>query len=835
MNRWISGIWSARRSQIAGCWVGFVLLGLGAASNGQEAKPLARYVPLDGLSILVENDGLASNPKAWKATSMFKMLNETTLGVMLEDITTQLIDRGLQSAPGLPVTGKELTGLLEHLAGEGFVIGYCGSLNPPQPKALVIVIRNAAKNPVFKKLVAQLPPLNEPAATKINAPGGRTVWQLNGPPLRWWYEKDDAVFSFAPPGGPDPVLAVLEGKAASALKSPIWNALLKGEPGEVPISQIFVDLSALPPLPPQAAALGLDAITRFEARLAILDKGIVSAFGVQAPRPRKGILALLDQPAIGSLAKLVYPPGVTDSALVSIDLAKTGDAILALMKANDPESASKATAFSDQFKAKTGLSFRNDLVAKIGPRMAVLSPGGAGFGSIYGMWFSPPESSMVAELKDAKGFATTLDKLMVIANRELKAAGGMVPPQPGQAVKPGTSFAEFRKLAEPERGYVLAIPPAVLPTPAGFRPTVIVDASKGLIALGTSPASARKALGSLVLDGGSAKSPRDPGAVALAQSDPSKTVPALLVNLPSLVQVIGFAAAQPNAQNPQPVGPPLRLQIDPDAIPTADSLRPYFFPSRFTMAVDDASIRFSAFQAFPVHIPELSGGMEAPVLIALLLPAVQAAREAARRSQCVNNMKQMGLAFHNFHDANGGFPASAIVDKDGKPLLSWRVAILPFIEQQELYNKFKLDEPWDSPNNKALIAQMPNIYACPSSTVPPGQGLTTYKVFNGPGALLDEAQPTGINQITDGTSNTILVVESSSDPVPWTKPEDLPFAIAAQPQAPGALGIGSKHPGGFNALMADGSVKFIKLTVNRFVLQALITKAGGEVIAADAY
>ena len=84
---------------------------------------------------------------------------------------------------------------------------------------------------------------------------------------------------------------------------------------------------------------------------------------------------------------------------------------------------------------------------------------------------------------------------------------------------------------------------------------------------------------------------------------------------------------------------------------------------------------------------------------ALLLPAVQSAREAARRAQCVNNLKQIGLAMHNFHAQKNHFPAAAIVDKAGKPLLSWRVAILPYIEQESLYQQFHLDEPWDRSND----------------------------------------------------------------------------------------------------------------------------------------
>ena len=85
------------------------------------------------------------------------------------------------------------------------------------------------------------------------------------------------------------------------------------------------------------------------------------------------------------------------------------------------------------------------------------------------------------------------------------------------------------------------------------------------------------------------------------------------------------------------------------------------------------------------------------ILVALLLPAVQASREAARRAQCANNLKQIGLAFHNYHDAHKTFPPAYIPDKDGKPMHSWRVLILPYLEQQALYKRYNFDEPWDSP------------------------------------------------------------------------------------------------------------------------------------------
>ena len=105
----------------------------------------------------------------------------------------------------------------------------------------------------------------------------------------------------------------------------------------------------------------------------------------------------------------------------------------------------------------------------------------------------------------------------------------------------------------------------------------------------------------------------------------------------------------------------------------------------------------------------------------------------------MNNLKQIGLAFHNYHCANNAFPRAAITDKRGKPLLSWRVAILPYIGQQALYNKFNLDEPWDSPHNRELLKEMPSTYVCPSrSNAEPF--ITTYQVFSGKSAMFENGQ-----------------------------------------------------------------------------------------------
>jgi prepilin-type processing-associated H-X9-DG protein len=299
-------------------------------------------------------------------------------------------------------------------------------------------------------------------------------------------------------------------------------------------------------------------------------------------------------------------------------------------------------------------------------------------------------------------------------------------------------------------------------------------------------------------------------------------MPVLIENLPAILQAFNAQLAQARQGRP---GPNLPLRIDPDKLPRADQLRPLLFPASTAITADTQGINILQREAIPSFTSPATSG----VLVALLLPAVQSAREAARRAQCVNNLKQIGLACHNFHSASNALPQN-YTDKDGKPILSWRVALLPYLEQQELFNKFKLDEPWDSPNNKPLLAEMPALFKCPSrSRGEPTE--TTYRGFAGPNAVFEDGKTITFADVVDGTSNTFLVAESD-EAVPWTKPDDLHF----DPQAdPSLCGAGSSHPGGLNALFCDGSVRFIKKSIDINVFKALITRAGNEVIAADGF
>jgi len=206
-----------------------------------------------------------------------------------------------------------------------------------------------------------------------------------------------------------------------------------------------------------------------------------------------------------------------------------------------------------------------------------------------------------------------------------------------------------------------------------------------------------------------------------------------------------------------------------------------------------------------------------------------AAQASSTRAQSVNNLKQIGLAFYNFQSSKNHFPPPVLYGgKSGKVPSSWRVALLPYLEQQELYNSYNFDEPWDGPSNSRLLDKMPPVYGYPKLGGT-SKTNTAYFVFSGPDAMLGKGDKPTFTDVTDGTSNTILAVEALRE-VPWTKPEDIPFDPALPlPQ------IGGFTPEGANALFGDGSVRYVKKTISPAVMKALITRDGGEVISSDKY
>jgi prepilin-type processing-associated H-X9-DG protein len=206
-------------------------------------------------------------------------------------------------------------------------------------------------------------------------------------------------------------------------------------------------------------------------------------------------------------------------------------------------------------------------------------------------------------------------------------------------------------------------------------------------------------------------------------------------------------------------------------------------------------------------------------------------RRYSHRTECSDQLKRLGRAMLKHNDDNGHFPAPGIA-RGGQQLLSWRVALLPYLGYHSLYARFHLDETWDSPHNRALLREMPREYACPGG---PGRrsGRTGYLVLVGPktefGSVntpFESTRGADIREFIDGSSNTALIFESDTL-VPWTKPEDLVWA----PGGP-LPKLAGPHRGGTHVLFADGARRFLKPSIAPNILLGLLTINGGEVLSA---
>lgn len=209
-------------------------------------------------------------------------------------------------------------------------------------------------------------------------------------------------------------------------------------------------------------------------------------------------------------------------------------------------------------------------------------------------------------------------------------------------------------------------------------------------------------------------------------------------------------------------------------------------------------------------------------------------RTAARRSQCTNNLKQIGIALHNYADVYGCLPPSYVADADGRPMHSWRVLILPYLDERDLYDQYDFNEPWDGPRNRLLAKQVPYCFQCPSDSLLRGTRGTCYLAVTGPQTVWPGERGVAWDDISDGAGQTLAVVEVAHSSIHWMEPNDLPFtALNLGVNPPTGLRIGSEHPDVAQVLFCDGTVHALESTISAKTLKALATKSGGETIGEE--
>lgn len=205
------------------------------------------------------------------------------------------------------------------------------------------------------------------------------------------------------------------------------------------------------------------------------------------------------------------------------------------------------------------------------------------------------------------------------------------------------------------------------------------------------------------------------------------------------------------------------------------------------------------------------------------------AREVARCTDCLNQLKQIGLALTSYESTYGRFPPPYVTDAQGKPLYSWRVLILPYLEEQRLHAQWRMDEPWDSPHNQSLPE--PYSYKCPTARrnrQPGSPPYTDFLAVVGPGMAWEEGKRLSLADFVDAQGNTVMVVEVRGSQIHWAEPVDFDGTASLKINARPGLSIGSHHSGGANVLFANGWTVHLPDTTSEEEIKALLTRDGGE-------
>lgn len=453
---------------------------------------------------------------------------------------------------------------------------------------------------------------------------------------------------------------------------------------------------------------------------------------------------------------------------------------------------------------------------------------------------------VLAKLADANGRAEVEGAVQAASQwvQGLQAAGAtdlfvLVDPQalPGVPpavvlLKPGADPAAVARILAPPGGQG----PLTWPSAEAVRGAVVAGTPEAIQRARTE-APARPELAPAMAATGAA-----PVRVLLVPAADQRRI--LEEMLPMLPQELGGAPITAFTQGAQwaaltletGAAPGLRLQVQARDAEAAKALEG-IAAKALELVAKQAAVAKGAEAGIAREVAKLRPALEGDRLVATISLGrlgelaggpLGSARESARRSQCTNNLKQIALAMHNYASTHNSLPPAYRKTSEGKPGLSWRVLILPYLDQAPLYQEFHLDEPWDSPHNKALIARMPQVYRCPSQPGGP-ESKTTYIVPRGDRTMFPGAEGVKFTEVTDGTSNTILTIDAgAANAVVWTKPDD--WEVGAGPAIEKPVG---PHGNGLVAAFADGSVRYLAPTLDAMILRALVTRDGGEVIDQD--
>lgn len=531
-------------------------------------------------------------------------------------------------------------------------------------------------------------------------------------------------------------------------------------------------------------SLGLERLQSIETVDGFAQRHRIQRVQVNVEPGSGGIWSLFDGPGLNPEHLAIMPADTLFSYAVAFDVKRSLQYIEQMINQIEGPDSNPISDFYEGLYEETGVDMEEDILDPLGNVWTLHNAAGDG-------WFSG--LALTVSLKDAKAFSTGMNKVINTYSRQ--TAGG-----PGMA-----------KISQRQMGdlsvYTMSFPSGPIP----FLPSWTIHNDRLTVTLfpDSLPAVVGTPESSLVSSSAEIQE-------IFAMDDESEAILSFsYVDMQRQFELMYpyaqmMLAMGSNAAHSFPVAEAESFGevIDGLVLPTSRVIHRHLLPTISILKRNKSGFQLESRSTFPT--PDVT--VMAPVAVGLLLPAVQSAREAARRAHSANNLKQIALAVLNFESAYRRLPAAFSQSEDQQPLLSWRVHILPFIEQNNLYEQFRLDEPWDSPHNLALLELMPETYRGPNSQAAPGH--TVYLGVAGPNAAFGipdkDGRPSASSgqrmaAITDGLSNTILAIEVADElAVPWTKPDS---EIDFQNVEPWRFY--GQFPGGVNVAFCDGAVRFL--------------------------
>lgn len=814
--------------------LGLVLTLTIADAQNRDQQLVEELIPASTV-VYVGHDGAATHQGAWEKTAAYDAMYESGMMEVVDKLFKFLGEQtGTQDNP-------EVEAAMKHLEAHGatFAISLPDGQGPPIPQVTIVLHKAAKYDPMLSGLVrnfgffigAQFEQSDNTERSVTSA----TIPNTPGIEVGIWAEGEHLVI-VAGMNAVDAGLSVAVGDAPNLTSNSLWKKYNYDADGFEVTSVSWLDFESLRgmfgqmPIPTSPGktvndalkALGLHNLDAVAYQYGYQGKSLWSETAIDVDGPRSGLLALCDQKPM-TLADLPPLPANTNGfKALRLDQSATWDTLVGVVKEGakfgPPQAAGQIEGVLANLPQIIGFDPKADLMDALGDVACIFADPDQGF--------LGTGTGLMVKVSDAEKLKATINSLIQMGEQ--------------------ASRGQFKVHRSDKHGRELVLFEFGEEVQAG---SLTVD--DGWLIVGLMPQTVEAAL--LRIDG-----KLDVWKPTVAQAEAFEALPKSFTSITvgdprvswhALIKLapVLMSAGQVALKEERIIPRDTVLPITVADLPPAELVARPLFPNVTVTTSGDSGVLTTSRKSLPGipiigGIGEGNGLMTVAIGTALVLPAIQQAREAARRSQSRNNLKQLALSLHNYHDTYKSFPAGTHANEKLKPekRLSWLASVLPFVDQAALFKTIDFEESWDDEANElAANSRIPTFMnpGRPANTDGPGE--THYVGIAGLGkdapmlpadhkraGIFAINRKTRIRDIIDGTSNTMMTSEASAKSGPWIAGgESTIRPLTKKPYINGPDGIGGPYNGGVNVGLADGSVIFISENIDPAVFERLSTMA----------